>query len=210
DGYLNSYYTVAEPGRRWIDFGHGHELYCAGHLFQAAVAHHRATGSERLLNVARRGADHVDATFGPGERTAQPGHPAVGPALGELHRETGERRYLALAGFLLDNRGHRWLGPSHRFNSSAYFQDRVPVREASEVEGHAVRALYLTAGVADVYLETGEQALLDALERQWQDMATRKLYLTGGGGGRHPAEAFGKPNRPPNRVADCETWPALA
>ena len=117
DGYLNSYYTVAEPGRRWIDFGHGHELYCAGHLFQAAVAHHRATGSDRLLNVARRFADHIDATFGPGKRQATPGHPEIETALVELYRETGERRYLALAGFLLDNRGHGWLGPSHRYGA---------------------------------------------------------------------------------------------
>ena len=210
DGYLNSYYTVAEPGRRWIDFGHGHELYCAGHLFQAAVAHHRATGSERLLGIARRFADHIDDTFGPGKRTATPGHPEIETALVELYRETGEQRYLALAGFFLDTRGYRWLGPSHRFNSAAYFQDRVPVREASEVEGHAVRALYLTAGVADVYLETGEQALLDALERQWQDMVTRKLYLTGGVGARHHAESFGKPYELPNELAYCETCAAIA
>lgn len=210
DGYLNSYYTVAEPGRRWIDFGHGHELYCAGHMFQAAVAHHRATGNDRLLNVARRFADHIDATFGPGKRTATPGHPEIEAALVELYRETGEKRYLTLAGFLLDNRGHGWLGPSFRFNSSAYFQDRVPVREASEVEGHAVRALYLTAGVADVYLETGEQALLDALERQWTDMTTRKAYLTGGVGARHHAESFGKPYELPNDLAYCETCAAIA
>lgn len=210
DGYLNSYYTVAEPGGRWVDFGHGHELYCAGHLFQAAVAHHRATGSERLLNVARRFADHIDATFGPGKRTATPGHPEIEAALVELYRETGEGRYLALAGFLLDTRGRGWLGPSRRYGASSYFQDRVPVREASEVEGHAVRALYLTAGVADVYLETGERALLDAVERQWQDMVTRKLYITGGVGSRHLAEAFGKPYELPNDLAYCETCAAIA
>src|SRR4051794_17041827 len=210
DGYLNSYYTVAEPGRRWIDFGHGHELYCAGHLFQAAVAHRRATGSDRLLNVASRFADHIDATFGPGKRTATPGHPEIETALVELYRETGERRYLALAGFLVDNRGRGWLGPSHRYGGSAYFQDRVPVREASELEGHAVRALYLTAGVADVYLETGEQALLDAVERQWHDMVSRKLYITGGVGSRHLAEAFGKPYELPNELAYCETCAAIA
>jgi DUF1680 family protein len=210
DGYLNSYYTVAEPGRRWTDFGHGHELYCAGHLFQAAVAHHRATGSDRLLNVARRLADHIDATFGPGRRQATPGHPEIETALVELYRETGERRYLDLAGFLLDTRGHGWLGPSHRYGASSYFQDRVPVRTSSEVEGHAVRALYLTAGVADVYLETGEQALFDALQRQFTDMVSRKLYLTGGVGSRHLAEAFGKPYELPNELAYCETCAAIA
>ena len=98
--------------------------------------------------------------FGPGKRPGTPGHPEIEMGLTELYRETGERRYLDLAGFFLDQRGHGWLGPG-RYNSSAYYQDRVPVREATEVEGHAVRALYLTAGVADVYLETGEAALLD-------------------------------------------------
>jgi DUF1680 family protein len=210
DGYLNSYYTVAEPGRRWIDFGHGHELYCAGHLFQAAVAHHRATGSARLLNVARRFADHIDSTFGPAKRPATPGHPEIEAALVELYRETAERRYLDLAGFLLDQRGYGWLGPSQRYNASSYFQDRVSIRESSEVEGHAVRALYLTAGVADVYLETGEQALFDALQRQFHDMVSRKLYLTGGVGSRHLAEAFGKPYELPNELAYCETCAAIA
>jgi uncharacterized protein len=128
----------------------------------------------------------------------------------ELYRETGERRYLELAGFLLDRRGYGWLGPSRRYGASSYFQDRVPVRESSELEGHAVRALYLTAGVGDVYLETGEQALFDALQRQFTDMVARKLYLTGGVGSRHLAEAFGKPYELPNELAYCETCAAIA
>jgi hypothetical protein len=128
----------------------------------------------------------------------------------ELYRETGEPRYLDLAGFLLDQRGYGWLGPSHRYGVSSYFQDRVPIRESSEVEGHAVRALYLTAGVADVYLETGEQALFEALQRQFHDMVSRKLYLTGGVGSRHLAEAFGKPYELPNELAYCETCAAIA
>ena len=161
DGYVNSHYQVAEPGRRWTDFAQGHELYCAGHMFQAAVAHRRATGEDRLLRIAVRFADYLDATFGPGKRVATPGHPEIEMGLAELYRETGERRYLTLAQFFLDQRGHGWLGPG-RYLSSAYYQDRVPVREATVVEGHAVRSLYLTAGVADVYLETGEAALLAA------------------------------------------------
>src|SRR5262249_918801 len=122
----------------WTDFAHGHELYCAGHLIQAAVAHRRATGEDRLLWIARRFADYVDATFGPapGKRAATPGHPEIEMALVELYRETGERRYLDLAGFFVDQRGHGWLGPG-RYHSPGYYQDRVPVREAAEVEGHA-------------------------------------------------------------------------
>lgn len=209
DGYLNSHYQVAEPGRRWTDFAHGHELYCAGHLFQAAVAHHRATGSERLLRIARRFADYLDSVFGPGKRAATPGHPEIEMALVELYRETGERRYLDLAAFFVDQRGRGLLGPG-RYNSSAYYQDRVPVREAHEVEGHAVRALYLTTGVADLFLETGEPALLEALSRQWDDLVSHKLYVTGGAGARHLAEAFGQPYELPSDLAYCETCAAIA
>jgi DUF1680 family protein len=209
DGYLNSYYQVAEPGQRWTDFAHGHELYCAGHLFQAAVAYHRAAGDERLLGIARRFADYIDGVFGPGRRNATPGHPEIEMALVELYRETGERRYLDLAGFFVDQRGHGWLGPG-RYNSSAYYQDRVPVREATELEGHAVRALYLTTGIADLYLETGDAAFLKALEQQWSDLVSHKLYITGGIGARHLAEAFGQPYELPNESAYCETCAAIA
>ena len=209
DGYVNSHYQVAEPDRRWTDFAQGHELYCAGHLFQAAVAHRRATGEDRLLRIAVRFAEYLDGTFGPGKRVATPGHPEIEMGLTELYRETGERRYLDLARFFLDQRGHGWLGPG-RYASSAYYQDRVPVREASVLEGHAVRALYLTAGVADVYLETGEAALLSALERQWADLTGHKLYVTGGVGSRHLGEAFGQPYELPNDLAYCETCAAIA
>ena len=209
DGYVNSHYQVAEPDRRWTDFAQGHELYCAGHLFQAAVAHRRATGEDRLLRIAVRFAEYLDGTFGPGKRVATPGHPEIEMGLTELYRETGERRYLDLARFFLDQRGHGWLGPG-RYASSAYYQDRVPVREATGLEGHAVRALYLTAGVADVYLETGEAALLSALERQWADLTGHKLYVTGGVGSRHLGEAFGQPYELPNDLAYCETCAAIA
>src|SRR5262245_8717059 len=130
-------------------------------------------------------------------------------ALVELYRETGERRHLDLAAFFLDHRGRGWLGPG-RYNSSASFQDRVPVRDATTVEGHAVRALYLTTGVTYVYLETGEAALLRALNRQWHHLVNGKLYITGGVGGRHLSEAFGQPYELPNDLAYCETCGAIA
>ena len=209
DGYLNSYWQVAESGRGWTDFAYGHELYCAGHLFQAGIAHHRATGDGRLLEISRRFADHICAVFGPGKRFAIPGHPEVEMALVELYREMGARRYLDLARFFLDGRGRGWLGPG-RHNSSASYQDRVSVRDAVEIEGHAVRAGYLAAGVADVYLETGERALFDALTRQWLDLVTGKLYVTGAVGARHLAEAVGQPYELPNDLAYGETCAAIA
>lgn len=209
DGYVNSYYEVAEPGQRWTNFFRGHELYCAGHLFQAAVAHHRATGETSLLAIARRFADCLCATFGPAGRLAVPGHPEVETALVELYRETGTRGYLDLAQFFVDHRGRGWLGPG-RFNSSAYYQDRVPVRGAFELEGHAVRAQYLTAGVSDLYLETGERALFEAVRRQWNDLVTGKLYLTGAIGSRHHAESVGHPYELPNDLAYGETCASIA
>src|SRR5215472_17597366 len=209
DGYINSYFTVAEPGKRWTDFAHGHELYCAGHLVQAAVALRRATGDDRLLTIAQRFVDYLHSLFGRGRRVATPGHPEIEMALVELYRATGERRHLDLAAFFLEHRGRGWLGPG-RYNSSTSFQDRVPVRDATEVEGHAVRALYLTTGITDLYLETGEAALLTALDRQWHDLVSGKLYLTGGAGARHLSEAFGQPYELPNDLAYCETCGAIA
>jgi len=207
DGYLNSYYQVAEPGRRWTDITHGHEMYCAGHLAQAAIAWYRAAGDDRLLRVTTRLMDLIDAEFGPGKRDATPGHPEIEMSLVELYRATGERRYVHLAQTLLDRRG-RGLLTGGRFNS-AYYQDRVPVREASTIEGHAVRAVYLACGVTDVYLETGDSELRSAIERQWHDMVEGKQYVTGGLGSRHSGESFGQPFELPNETAYCETCAAI-
>jgi uncharacterized protein len=209
DGYLNSYYTVAEPGRRWTDIAHGHELYCAGHLIQAAVAYRRVTGDDRLLAIARRFVDCIHAVFGPGRRATTDGHAEIEMALVELYRETGERRHLNLAAYFLDQRGRGRIG-QNRYDSPAAFQDRVPVREATTVEGHAVRALYLTTGAADLYLETGETLLLETLTRQWEDMVERKLYVTGGVGARHLAESFGLPYELPSDLAYGETCGGIA
>jgi len=211
DGYLNSYYQVVEPDNRWGNLKDGHELYCAGHLIQAAVAHHRATGDTRLLRVARRFADYIGSIFGPDGRPGTPGHPEIEMALVELYRETSgnEQRYLELAEFFLDQRGRGILG-SGRFGNPAYYQDHVPVREATVVAGHAVRQLYLTAGVTDVYLEIGDQALLDVVARQWRDMVSGKLAITGGVGSRHEGEAFGEPYELPNDRCYNETCAAIA
>ena len=208
DGYLNTYYQLVKPDERWSDLDFGHELYCAGHLFQAAVAHYRATAATSLLEIATRFADFICSQFGPDKRPGAPGHPEIEMALVELYRVTRKRAYLDLAAFFINQRGQgkmRGLG----WLSAEYHQDRVPVRESSLVEGHAVRAMYLTAGVTDLYLETGETALLTALLRQWNDMVRHKLYLTGGLGSRYEGEAFGKAYELTPDQCYCETCAAI-
>jgi DUF1680 family protein len=212
DGYLNTYFARERAEERWTDFDL-HEMYCAGHLFQAAVAHHRATGATSLLDVATRFADHICATFGPpetGKRLGADGHPEIELALVELYRETGERRYLEQAQFFLDVRGRGLLGPPYDRFRPAYHQDHQPFREQDAVVGHAVRAIYLTAGATDLAIETGEDAVVAALHRLWTDMTARKMYATGGIGARYEGEAFGDAYELPNARAYAETCAAIA
>jgi DUF1680 family protein len=208
DGYLQSWFQVAHPAEPYTELAWGHELYCAGHLIQAAVAHSRATGRDDLLRIACRYADHIDRALGPGGRAGVDGHPGIETALVELYRCTGEQRYLTLAGHLIDQRGHGLLGDD-RFGR-AYWQDHQPFRQAQQVTGHAVRQLYLLMGAADVSAETGDQELLAAVTRLWDDMARTRCYLTGGVGSHHTDESFGDPYELPNERAYCETCAAIA
>ena len=208
DGYLNSYFTVAKPAERWTDLAWSHELYCAGHLIQAAVAADRAGIGPELMGVARRFADLIVARFGPGGTDAVCGHPEIETALVELYRATGHRPYLDVARRFVDLRGHG-LVRGGRFGP-AYFQDHRPVRAAEEVAGHAVRQLYLLAGVVDVAVETGDAALLEAAARLWDDAHGTKTYLTGAQGSRHRDEAFGDPYELPPDRAYGETCAAIA
>ncbi|CAA9449632.1 MAG: GH127 / GH146 [uncultured Rubrobacteraceae bacterium] len=212
DGYLNTYFTFERANERWTDFDL-HEMYCAGHLFQAAVAHFHATGSGRLLDVAVRFADHICDTFGPeedGKRPAVDGHEEIEMALVELFRVTGNRRYLEQAGFFVDARGRGLLGRPYGRHDPSYSQDHEPLRDQDRVVGHAVRALYLYSGAADVYAETGEGDLLKALDRLWGNMTTRRMYVSGGLGSRHEGEAFGGDFELPNARAYTETCAAIA
>jgi uncharacterized protein len=208
DGYLNSWCQVIDPSWRWTDPEMGHELYCAGHLIQAGVATARATGDGSLLAVARRFADLIDDVFGNDPARGTDGHPEIEVALAELYRQTGETRYLRLADTLTGRRGFGTFAGG-RFDLD-YYQDAEPVRDARGIVGHAVRALYLAAGVTDIYAETGDEALLASMLRQWDDLASAKSYLTGGVGSRHYDEAIGNAYELPPDRAYCETCASIA
>jgi hypothetical protein len=210
DGYLNTFFTFERADERWTNFD-AHELYCAGHLIQAAVAHQRTTGMPRLLSVAVRLADHLCSVFGPEATPVFPacGHPEIELALVELYRVTRVPRYLHQAAHFIDVRGAGGLaGPNRTFNAQ-YYQDNVPLRHRQAPEGHAVRVMYLNAGAADLVLETGEPELRAALERQWAAMRARRMYVSGGLGARHQGEAFGEDYELPNDTAYAETCAAI-
>lgn len=207
DGYVDTFYS-GRPSERWSDLRRRHELYCLGHLLQAAVAHRRATGGERLLHVARRAADLVCARFGPDGHQEIDGHPGIELGLIELHRETAEPRYLDQARRFLEARGGGRLSGGRL--GAAYYVDHAPLRELEQVAGHAVRALYYLAGATDLYLERGDVTLLRALDRLWTRMVRRQVYVTGGLGARREAETFGDDLELPGRRACSETCAAVA
>ena len=206
NGYLNTYFTLVEPQNRWKNFAAMHELYCAGHLFEGAVAHWRATGKRTFLDVAIKLADHIDATFGPDKRHEVPGHEEIELALVKLSQATGQEKYLKLAKFFLDIRGDQ---EQREKLHGPYCQDHVPVREQRQIVGHAVRAMYLYSGVADAAAYTGDPGFIKAMDALWQDVVLRKMYITGGIGARHAGEAFGDPYELPNHSAYCETCAAI-
>jgi DUF1680 family protein len=205
DGYLNTYYTLVKPKQRWKNIQHGHELYCAGHLIEAAVAYHQATGKRKLLDAARRFADHIISVFGPGRRVDTSGHEEIELALVKLYRATRDKRYLEQAQFFLDVRGR---GDQRRLFGE-YAQDHKPVRQQREVAGHAVRAMYLYCGMADVAGCTGDRELIAALENIWSDVVERKMYVTGGIGPSARNEGFTVPYDLPNDSAYAETCAAV-
>ncbi|MBM3235241.1 glycoside hydrolase family 127 protein [Candidatus Poribacteria bacterium] len=229
DGYLNTYFIQVEPENRWVNLGMWHELYCAGHLMEAAAAHFESTGKRNFLDVMCRYADYIDSVFGPGKRDGCPGHEEIELALVKLYHATGERRYLKLSQFFLDQRGQKpsffkremerllpeksggnrhFFGEGDNFHSE-YCQDHLPVREQSEVVGHAVRAMYLYCGMADVANETGDQGLLEACERLWNNVCRKRMYITGGIGPSGSNEGFTQDYDLPNASAYAETCAAV-
>ncbi|GIG88164.1 hypothetical protein Pen02_31000 [Plantactinospora endophytica] len=192
DGYLNTRFGHAGQPPRWSDLQWGHELYCVGHLLQAAVARVRTRpgADDGLLAVACRAADNICDTFGRDGIDGLCGHPEIETALVEFGRATGERRYLAQAALFVERRGHGRLGDVEW--GREYFQDETPVRQATVLRGHAVRANYLAAGAVDVATETDDPGLLKAVRDQWRNTVARRTYVTGGQGSRHQDEAFGE------------------
>ncbi|MCD6520145.1 MAG: glycoside hydrolase family 127 protein [Anaerolineae bacterium] len=223
DGYLNIHFTVVEPENRWKNLRDMHELYCAGHLIEAAVAYYEATGKRKLLDVLCRYADHIATVFGPGpgQKRGYPGHEEIELALVKLYRVTGKKRYLDLAKFFIDERGRL----PHYFDLEArergedpkafdlgkydYNQSHLPVREQTTAEGHAVRAMYLYSGMADVAAETGDRELFRACERLWENVTERRMYITGGVGSSANGERFTYDYDLPNDLAYAETCAAI-
>jgi hypothetical protein len=215
NGYLNTWFTVKEPDKRWTNLRDQHELYCAGHLFEGAVAYFEATGKRNFLSIATRLADHIDSVFGPPpKRLGYPGHPEIELALVKLARATGESRYFNLARFFVENRGRHFYAEEHRTTlaqyDGSYWQDDVPIYEHKNIKGHAVRACYLMSGTTDVAAETGDARLLAMLSRVWRNTTERNVYLTGGIGPSAHNEGFTVDYDLPNQTAYQETCATIA
>lgn len=206
DGYLNTFYTLKGLDKRWTDMSM-HEDYNAGHMIEAAVAYYDATGKRKFLDVVIKWADYFDSLFGPGKRDWVTGHQELELALVKLYKTTRNEKYLKLAHWLLEERGHK-LAKGYTWTDwkdTAYAQDAVPVRDQKEITGHAVRAMYLYTGAADVAALTADQGYVDAMKRVWEDVVHRNMYITGGIGSAGSNEGFTTDFDLPNEQAYCET-----
>lgn len=226
DGYLNTYFTLKEPTGRWTNLAECHELYCAGHLIEAAVAYTQATGKNKILQVACRLADCIDTVFGPGEGQLQgyDGHQEIELALVKLYRATSNEKYLQLAKFFLDQRGQtphfydweyaRRNGEIH-FKSlrmaedKSYSQAHLPVRLQQTAEGHAVRVVYMCTGMADVAAATGDTTLLAACRTLWGNIVRKRMYITGAIGSMAYGESFTLDYDLPSDTAYAETCASI-
>lgn len=226
DGYLNTFYTIKEPGKKWTNLTECHELYTAGHMIEAGVAYYKATGKKKLLEIVCRIADDIAVVFGdgPGQIAGYDGHQEIELALVKLYETTGERKYLELSSYFIDKRGQqpsffeaeadRRGRTSHWSNNKIhieadYFQAHLPVREQEAAVGHAVRVVYMLAGMADVARETSDASLLAACRRLWDNIASKQMYITGGIGSMAQGEAFSFDYDLPNDTVYSETCASI-
>jgi len=221
DGYLNTYFIVKEPDRKWQNLQECHELYCAGHMIEAAVAYYMATGKDTFLNIMRRKADLICSRFGEGKIQGIPGHQEIELALVRLYHVTGEKSYLETAEYFLNERGkdpsffaeeikrrgwHHWSNQENR----EYTQNHLPIREQNEAVGHSVRAVYMYAGMAALAAENNDETLLGACRRLWNNIVQKRMYITGGIGSTAHGEAFTTDYDLPNDTIYAETCASIA
>ena len=223
DGYLNTHFTVVHPEWRWKNLRDWHELYCAGHLIEAAVAYFHATGKRKLLDAVCRYVDHIESVFGvqPGQKRGYDGHEEIELALVKLYQATGEKRYLQLAKYFVDERGRqpnyfdveareRGEDPaSYWAKTHEYTQSHIPVREQTLPVGHAVRGMYLYAAMADLAVEYNDSDLLTACKRIWRHLVHQRMYVTGGIGSSRANEGHTADYDLPNETAYAETCAAI-
>ncbi|MDU6510317.1 MAG: glycoside hydrolase family 127 protein [Parabacteroides sp.] len=205
DGYINTFYTLTGLDKRWTNMDK-HEMYCAGHMIEAGVAYYQATGKRKLLDVCIRMTDHMMSQFGPGKRHWVPGHEEIELALVKLYQTTQEQKYLDFAYWLLEKRGHGHgtMGDEGKWDP-VYYQDIVPVRRLTDISGHAVRCMYLYCGMADVAALKNDTGYIAAIDRLWDDVVHRNMYITGGIGSSRDNEGFTEDYDLPNLDAYCET-----
>lgn len=221
DGYLNTYFTVKEPDKKWTNLQEAHELYCAGHMIEAAVAYYEATGKDSLLNIMKKMADHIYRHFVEEGAEGYPGHPEIELALMRLYDATGEKKYLELAAHFINVRGvdpeyfkkevkrKGWCVWGMNADDLEYAQNQAPVRELTKATGHSVRAVYLFTGMAHLAAETGDESLVKACETLWNNITNRRMYVTGGIGSTVQGEAFTKDYNLPNDTAYAETCASI-
>ncbi len=215
DGYLSTYFTLVKPENRWLDMN-GHEDYCGGHMIEAAIAYNKATGKRKFLDTAIKLADHYVDVFGDGTKDWAPGHQEIELALVKLYHETGNEKYLKLAQWFLEERGHGYYFFKEGFTfdrdehgGAPYSQDDKPVRELNGIAGHAVRAMYMYTGMADIAAITGDAGYMVTLGRLWDSTVLRNMYITGGIGSSKYNEGFTGDYDLPNDSAYCETCAAV-
>ena len=219
DGYLNTWYTVVCPEKKWTNLAEGHELYCAGHLIEAAAAYYNATRKEKLLNIAQKNADLIYRVFITEKHPGYPGHSEIELALVKLYRITGKKQYLDLAAHFIDERGKKpnylinelkqtgedRIFPEFRDYDESYAQSQARPAEQTTAEGHAVRAMYLFSAMADIAAETGDCELEEACKRLWKNVTEKRMYITGGLGSSGHLERFTCDYDLPNDRMYCES-----